>query len=144
MKRGIQGLLEGKSEVWSVRSNAKVSQAIALMADKDIGAVVVIDLGELVGILSERDCARRLALEDRAAKETPVSELMTRDVIAIQPERTIDECMALMTAKHIRHLPVVEGNKVVGVISIGDIVRAVIQTKSTTIEQLERYIQGYA
>jgi CBS domain-containing protein len=129
-------------DVWSVAPEATVLQAIELMADKDVGALVVLDRGSLVGILSERDYARRITLMGRASKDTLVRDVLTGRVLCVKPERTIHECMALMTSKHVRHLPVVEQSKVVGVVSIGDIVKALISEQQFVIGQLEQYISG--
>jgi CBS domain-containing protein len=129
-------------DVWSVAPEATVLQAIELMADKNVGALVVLDRGGLVGILSERDYARRIALMGRASKDTSVRDVLTGRVLCVKPDRTIQECMALMTSKHVRHLPVVEESKVIGVVSIGDIVKALISEQRFVIEQLEQYISG--
>jgi CBS domain-containing protein len=134
-------LLQNKGgEVWSVRPESTVYDALALMADKGVGAVLVIEAAKVVGILSERDYARQVVLKGRASKDTPVREIMTTRVVYVGPDKTIEECMALMTDKRIRHLPVLAGEELVGVISIGDVVKAVISEKQFLIEQLETYI----
>ena len=126
--------------VWSIAPDASVYDAIKLMADKQIGALLVMDDGKLVGIISERDYARNIILKGRSSKDTPVREIMTRNVICTIPEKTADQCLALMTAKHIRHLPVFAGNQLVGVVSIGDLVKAIITEQKDLIRQLENYI----
>ncbi len=128
--------------VYSVAPNATVYEALELMASKDVGALLVLDGHSLRGIFSERDYARRLILVGRASKDTPVRSVMSHKVLCVQPERTMDECMALMTDKHIRHLPVESDGRIVGVISIGDVVKAVINTQRFVIDQLEHYIAG--
>jgi CBS domain-containing protein len=127
-------------EVHAVAPDATVYDALALMADKSVGAVIVLDGGKLVGILSERDYARNVILKGKASKETPVRDIMTTRVMYVAPDQTIEECMALMTDKRIRHLPVMQGGDLVGLVSIGDIVKAVISEKQFIIEQLETYI----
>ena len=128
------------SEVWSVGSDASVFDALKLMADKNAGAVMVIDGGKVMGILSERDYTRNVILKDRSSRSTHVGEIMTRKVFYVDPEWSVEDCMALMTERRVRHLPVLEQEAVVGVISIGDVVKAVINAKGLLIEQLERYI----
>ena len=128
--------------VHSVAPHATVYEALELMASKDIGALVVLEGHSLQGIFSERDYARRLILVGKASKDTPVESIMSRKVLCVQPERTMDECMALMTDKRIRHLPVESDGRIIGVISIGDVVKAVISTQRFVIEQLEHYISG--
>ncbi len=142
MKTVAHILKDKGSEVWSVRPGDSVFQALQLMADKGLGAVLVIEGNDLMGIMSERDYARKVILHDLSSKGTPVSEIMTSRVVVVPLERTVEECMAVMTDKHVRHLPVVDGDSVVGVVSIGDVVKAVISEHEFMIEQLERYIQG--
>ena len=143
MRRTVAQLLEGKSpDVWSVASDATVYAALELMADKNVGALLVIDDDELVGIISERDYARKVILLDRGSKKTPVSEIMSSDPISVAPEATTAECMQLMTDNRFRHLPVMHGTRVIGIISIGDVVRAVIEDQQFMIDQLEGYITG--
>jgi CBS domain-containing protein len=127
-------------QVWSVAADSTVYQALQLMADKNVGAVLVLDGSRLLGILSERDYARQVILKGKASRDTPVREIMTTRVVCVAPERTIEDCMALMTDKHIRHLPVLANETLVGVLSIGDVVKAVISEKQFMIEQLESYI----
>jgi len=129
-------------QIWSIRPDASVYDALKLMADREVGALLVLDGGKLVGIISERDYARKVILKGKSSLETPVSDIMTSKVICVRPEQTIEECMALMTDKHIRHLPVVVGDEIVGLISIGDMVKAVIAEKDFMIKQLEDYITG--
>jgi CBS domain-containing protein len=127
-------------QVWAVRPDASVYDALALMAEKDIGSLLVMEEDRLVGIFSERDYARKVILHGKTSRETPVSEIMTARVAYVSPEHTIDDCMALMTELHVRHLPVLSGEGVVGVMSIGDVVKSIISEQSFVIEQLEKYI----
>jgi CBS domain-containing protein len=142
----IEDVLATKGkEVWSVGPAQSVYQAIEMMALKGIGALTVqSDSGMLVGIISERDYARKVILKGKSSRETPVSSIMTRDVIYIEPNDSIDEAMALMTHKRIRHLPVVVDGKLLGMISVGDLVKSIISEQSVVIDQLERYIRGEA
>jgi len=140
----VQRLLETKgNQVWSVAPDAMVFEALELMAAKNVGALVVREGDRLAGILSERDYARSIVLKDRSSRTTPVGEIMTRNVFTVRPEQSLEECMALMTERHIRHLPVLDARHVVGVVSIGDLVNWIISAQSTTIRQLETYISGY-
>lgn len=139
----LRQLLQGKgSGIWSVTSTSTVFDALKSMAEKNVGALLVIDEAKLVGILSERDYARKVALKGKSSKETLVKEIMTEKVVYIRPEESIEECMALMTEKHFRHLPVIDKGELIGVISIGDVVRAVISEQKFIIAQLENYISG--
>lgn len=130
------------SDVWSVPSDATVYSAMKLMADKDVGSVMVIDNGQLVGSLSERDYARKIILLGRTSKDTLVREIMTAPLITIRPECSVDEAMQLITTHRIRHLPVVLDGNLLGVISIGDLVQWVSFAQDHAIEQLEHYIEG--
>jgi CBS domain-containing protein len=139
----IASILENRpDEIWSVTSSQSVLEAIKLMAEKGIGAVLVIDDNQLSGILSERDYARKIILENRSSNSTLVSEIMTADVFTTTSDSTVAECMSMMTDNDFRHLPVVDSDGVVGMISIGDLVRTVIKEQQFTIEQLEQYITG--
>lgn len=139
----VRDLLRIKgNEVWSIAPNASVYEALTLMAEKDIGALLVLDGGHLAGILSERDYARKIVLKGKTSRETAVREIMTDKVTWTRPEQTIEGCMALMTNKRIRHLPVLEEGRLIGVISIGDVVKSIISEQEFMIEQLENYITG--
>jgi CBS domain-containing protein len=140
MSATVRDMLRGKSNVYSVGPGDTVYDALRLMADKNIGAVLVRSDQQIDGIFSERDYARKVILLGKTSKETLVREIMTTRVISVEPEWTADQCMALMTEKRIRHLPVVEQGQLVGVISIGDVVRAVVEEQRFTINSLERYI----
>lgn len=139
----VAHLLRGKgSAVWSIGPDASVYEAIKMMAEKGVGALLVVEGGRLAGIISERDYARKVILLGKSSAETPVREIMTDRVFYVHPEQSVEECMALMTEKHIRHLPVLRGNEVAGVISIGDLVKALIADREIRIQQLENYITG--
>ncbi|MEZ5175360.1 MAG: CBS domain-containing protein [Acidimicrobiia bacterium] len=143
MRTTVAHILSHKGrEVWSVDSATSVFDALELMADKNIGALVVIDAGVLVGIISERDYARKVILRGRESRHTPVADIMTQHPVTVTPVKTVRECMALMTANRFRHLPVVDGGTLYGVVSIGDVVRAVIDEQEFVIDQLEGYITG--
>jgi CBS domain-containing protein len=137
----VRQLLEGKSpEVFAVAPDTAVIEAIRLMAEKGIGAVLVMEGRRLVGILSERDYARKIVLQGRSSKDTPVRDIMTADVISVGLGDSADHCMQLVTDKRIRHLPVLDGDNVLGVVSIGDLVKAVIEDQQLELDQLQRYI----
>ena len=139
--RTARHLLEAKApEVFSIAPDAPVLDAIRAMAEKRIGALLVIDAGALVGIVSERDYARKIVLQGRSSHDTQVRDIMSSDVVTVRPVDTTDHCMELMTERRIRHLPVVEGDAVIGVISIGDLVKAVIEDQQLELDQLQRYI----
>ena len=126
--------------VWSIPPRASLAQAVKLLAEKNIGALLVIEEGQVVGIISERDIVRALFLSNGVTQQTPVGEIMTRKVLYVRPEQTIDECMALMTDKRLRHLPVLEHDQLIGIISIGDVVKYSIDAREFMIEQLVNYI----
>ena|SRR5437867_243165 len=139
----VRDILQRKNgNVWSVGPNTTVYHAIEIMADKRIGALVVVDEGKLVGILSERDYARKVILKGRSSKDTPVHEIMTSPVIFVHPGNSVDECMKIITDSRIRHLPVVDDGKVIGIISIGDVVNWIISAQKHTIQQLQNYVTG--
>ena len=138
----VRHMLAGKPDVHVVNPDDTVLDALRLMAECNIGAVLVTSDGALVGILSERDYARKMVLHGKSSRETAVREVMTGTVVSVTPEWTCDQCMALMTEKHIRHLPVVEDGRLVGVISIGDVVRAVVDLQQSTISSLKNYIMS--
>ncbi len=139
----VQHLLEAKGrEIISIRPDASVLDAIKLMADKGIGSLVVTDNGDLKGIVTERDYARKVIIKGRASDTTPVADIMTVDVITASSQQTVNECMAIMTEIRCRHLPVVDDGELVGLISIGDLVQAIIADQQEEIEQLEHYISG--
>ena len=140
----VKDLIEVKNKgVWVIEPTASVYDAIAQMADKQIGALLVTEKSKVIGIITERDYARKVVLSGKSSKNTSVSEIMTERVIFVQPEQPIEECMTLMTENRIRHLPVLENGKLIGMVSIGDIVKAVISEKDLLIDQLSNYISGY-
>lgn len=137
-----QILKEKGRAVWTIAPEAKVFEALKLMAEKGVGALVVTDKGKVSGVISERDYARKIALMGRLSQDTPVKDIMTTQIYVVHPGTTADECMTLMTDRHIRHLPVMDEGELVGVISIGDVVKSIISQQKLTIEQLENYIMG--
>lgn len=140
----VSSILQVKgNDIYSVKKDTPIIDVLELMAQKGIGAVLVMDDDKIAGIFSERDFARKVAKTRTLSLDTPVSELMTKDVFVISPDETIDECMALMSSSKIRHLPVIENEKLVGLISIGDVVRISIEDKDLQIQSMEKYIFGY-
>ena len=142
MKTVAQLLRSKPPGVLSTAPDTAVFHALQLMAEKNVGALLVLDGDELVGIFSERDYARKVILLGKSSKDTPVREIMSSHVLYVRPQQTIEDCMALMTDKRVRHLPVLEEQRVVGVISIGDVVKDIISEQEFTIEQLQNYITG--
>jgi IMP dehydrogenase len=143
MQKTVAHILGAKGrEVWTVAPNQTVYEALEVMAAKRVGALVVLTDGKLAGIISERDYARKVILLDRGSRETLVSEIMTSKVMTVTPAATTGECMTLMTDHRFRHLPVLDNDELVGVVSIGDVVRSVIEEQQFMIEQLEQYITG--
>ena len=139
----VRQLLQSKgNSVWSTTTGTSVYDALQLMADKNIGALVVMDGERLAGIFSERDYARRVILKGKTSRELSVSEVMTREVISVRPDQTILDCMELMTERHIRHLPVLDAGRLIGVVSIGDVVKNIISDQKDTINHLKEYITG--
>jgi CBS domain-containing protein len=139
----ISAVLKQKSgELFSTRPDATVYHALEIMADKQVGALLVMEKGDLVGIISERDYARKIILKGKSSKETPVAEIMTSHVLSVSPRHTVVECMRIITENRVRHLPVLEGGRVIGLISIGDLVNWIINEQQETIRHLEAYIAG--
>ena len=143
MMHSIGQLLQTKgSQIWSIEPQATVYRALTIMAEKNVGALLVMDRDQLVGIFSERDYARKVILKGKSSKDTSVSELMTLQVFYITTDATLEEGMALMTAKHIRHLPVLENKQLVGIVTLGDVVQQIIVEQKFTNGELEKYITG--
>ena len=139
----VKSILDAKGpDIWSVKADDTIFAAVKLMADKNVGALLVMNGDKLAGIVTERDYARKVILEGKSSKDSSVSEVMTTHILCVSPERTVDECMALMTDKRTRHLPVLDKKHVVGIVSIGDLVKAVINEQQILIEQLQHYITG--
>jgi CBS domain-containing protein len=139
----VKQILDDKGhQVWSIGPNASVFVALKLMAEKGIGALMVIEKDDIVGIMSERDYARKVVLHGKLSKDTPVRDIMTTQLFGVHLDTSADECMALMTDKRIRHLPVCKEGKLIGVVSIGDIVKAIMEEQKVTINHLENYIMG--
>ncbi len=138
----VRHMLAGKPEVYTVPPDATVFDALRLMAEKNIGAVLVTADGALVGILSERDYARKMVLHGKNSRETYVREIMTDEVVSVAPTWSCGDCMALMTERHVRHLPVLDEGRLIGIISIGDVVRAVVTEQQSTITTLQSYIMS--
>lgn len=143
MQKTVGQLLDSKgTDVWTIAPDATVLDALNQLAEKNVGALVVVEGDRVCGIISERDYARKIRLLDRDSRDTAVSEIMTSDVTTIAPEQNVTDCMSVMTDHHIRHLPVVENDRLVGLISVGDVVKAVIAEQAFLIEQLHQYITG--
>jgi CBS domain-containing protein len=141
--RSVKDILQEKgTQVYSVSPDAKVYEALQLMAEKNVGALMVMEGDTAAGLISERDYARKIVLKGKFSKDVPVREIMTADVVRIGPDDDVEECMELMTDKRVRHLPVFKNDQLIGIISIGDIVKAIIEHKEEIIEQLEAYIKG--
>jgi CBS domain-containing protein len=139
----ISTLLHHKTaEVWSIAPEATVFEAIKLMAEKNIGSLLVMSGGKLLGVFTERDYSRKIALQGKSSKDTRVREIISTQVVSVTPQHSIEDCMKLMTENRVRHLPVLEGEKVVGIISIGDLVNWIISAQSAAIAQMEQYIAG--
>lgn len=137
----VNDILENKGRiVFSVETKVMVLKAIELMCEKNIGGLLIVDADQLVGIFTERDYARKLILKGKSSKDTPIGELMTPNPFTVSPDSSIEDCMELMTEKHIRHLPVIEKGKLIGMISIGDVVKQIIKDQKNIIEHLESYI----
>lgn len=140
----IREILNQKGNtVWSITPETTVLDAIKMMAEKNVGALLVTKENRLVGVLSERDYTRNVVLKGRTSKDTPVREIISGRVVSVSADHTVEECMRLMTEHRIRHLPVVEGSRILGVISIGDLVNSIISSQNSAIQQLETYITGF-
>ncbi len=140
----VSEILNAKGrQTWSISPNHTVLEAIQMMAEKNVGALLVIEAGKLIGIISERDYTRKVILRGKASKDTAVKEILSDTVIQVKPSDSVEDCMRLMTTHRIRHLPVLEGDKVTGIISIGDLVNWIISAQTSTIHQLQTYISGY-
>jgi len=139
----VKNLLEQKGRnLWTISPDATVFDALAIMAEKDIGSLVVMDGEKLIGIVTERHYSRNVILKGKRSPSTLVKDIMDRNVIHVRPEQTVEVCMALMTEKRVRHLPVLEGQKVIGMVSIGDLLKSIISKQKFVIEELEHYIHG--
>jgi len=139
----VKQILEKKGhDIWVISPQAKVFDALKLMSDKNIGALIVVDKSRVAGVISERDYARKVILKGKSSKDARVDQIMTPHVYGVHPETTAEECMALMTEKHIRHLPVIDKDRLLGIVSIGDIVKAIMSEQKVTIEHLKNYIMG--
>jgi CBS domain-containing protein len=139
----VRQMLQAKGfDIWAIDPDTSVYDALTFMAEKNVGALLVMREGKLIGIFSERDYARRMILKGKHSKDTPVIEVMTENPICVSPDKTVEECMELMTDKHVRHLPVLDGGRLFGIVSIGDVVKAIITEQQGTITDLENYITG--
>jgi CBS domain-containing protein len=142
--KSVHDILKSKgNDVWAVKAGDTVLDTLKLMADKEVGALLVMDGEKLVGIVTERDYARKVILEGKSSQSASVAEIMTTKVLCVSPKQTIDECMALMTDKRARHLPVLDHKQIIGVVSIGDLVKAMINEQKVLIDHLQNYISGY-
>jgi CBS domain-containing protein len=140
----VKDILEAKGyDLWTIHPDAMVYDALTLMAEKNVGALVVMEGERPVGVISERDYARNMILKGRTSRDTAIREIMSPLEVTVRPEQDLEECMELMTDKRVRHLPVMQGDKLIGMVSIGDIVKGIISTKEFMIEQLEKYIKGH-
>lgn len=140
----VKDILEAKGyDVWTIHPDAMVYDALALMAEKNVGALVVMEGERAVGVISERDYARNMILKGRTSRDTAIREIMSPLQVTVRPEQDLEECMELMTDKRVRHLPVMQEDKLIGMVSIGDIVKGIISTREFMIEQLEKYIKGH-
>jgi CBS domain-containing protein len=141
--RRVKDILQEKgTQVYAISPDAMVYEALQMMADKNVGALMVIEGDTVAGLISERDYARKIVLKGKLSKDVPVREIMTADIVRIGPDDDVEYCMELMTDKRVRHLPVFKNDRLMGIISIGDIVKAIIEHKEEIIEQLENYIKG--
>ena len=142
--KDVAHILKSKPDqtIYTIAPTASVFDAVKLMADKNIGALLVMEAEKIVGIITERDYARKIVLMSRSSKDTPVRDIMTSTVMYVRPDQTSEECMVLMTENRLRHLPVIDGGKLIGLISIGDLVKDIISEQKFIIEQLEHYITG--
>ena len=141
--KSVEKVLRTKgSQAWHIAPQATVYEALQLMSEKEIGSILVLEEGEVVGIFTERDYARKLILKGKFSKDTAVRELMTQDVLYVEPQNTIEDCMVLMTKNRVRHLPVMDNGKLAGIVSLGDMVKHIISEQESTIAQLEKYITG--
>ena len=139
----VKQLLESKdNNVWSISPETTVYEGLQFMADKNIGALLVTRDDKLIGIFSERDYARKVILKGKASKDISIGELMTREVVYVTPENSLDECMALMTAKNIRHLPILNNGKLIGLLTLGDVVKKIMSNQEFKIQEMEKYISG--
>ncbi len=143
MKSAWDLLRDKGNAVWSTTPDATVFSALEMMAEKNVGALMVMENGRLAGMFSERDYARKVILHNRHSRETRVSEIMNPDVVTVTPDHDLEACMEIITERRVRHLPVVEDGRVIGIVSIGDIVKGVIEHKEFVIQQLEKYIRGH-
>jgi len=141
MKMTLSDILNEKGhEVWSVSADSSAYEALELMAEKDIGALVVIDQDKVIGMFSERDYARKVILMGKSSRETLVSEIMTKPVCYVLPWTSLSECMSLMTQRHVRHLPIMENDKLIGIVTIGDVVKAIISEQESVIHELQGFV----